>query len=684
MKKLVSLFLLGLAIGVLFAADPPFLDGGHIPNPNDSRWMILQRILGFLDANAAANTNPTFLGGHTPNRNDPEPIVLQKILGALIDGGGGGGGGSGSSGDGIWTNSAGVVQLVTETNLVHVESAVSVGPESQLFPSLGPFGNIESYFNVSKKYESAPGEIPNMILGVLTVGDSTDMTSVYGWYGAEIDVYVPPGTTNDISPLWGFTAGAVAHGDGHITQAYGLAPFVDVAGDQTVDDAGAIIAGVNVYGTGHIGEAWGVKVPFYLDNTGIITNGYALGVPTVNEVAGSLKLFYAIYSGEQTAADNNYYEWYDSRGVYRIREDNTFDGVGQAIPSLYNPQFTKYTPGAANYERIVQQWNGNVAEVGTESGGTGTFRDLRLLGPTTIVSGKLDVKTNITFNGTTPVIISGGATYGNDRGANALDIQSTRSGATRVASGSSSIAVGLSVTSSGANSVAVGNTITASGNNSVAIGLNSSATAASAIAIGNTTSSGGVAVGAGGSASNSGMMYGINSTASANGAYAAGSGATADVAFTGNFAFPIFNKKSSTTQGGTNSISDPTNTDARHYSGVEVVLMTQELDLKTTQDYTNSLQSGVHFYPDEAGVIVTSANTVSGQPSFSFGTPGNTVKILASTAATGLTAAFKRQRYQTLLTSEGEQSLTASVTVGATATTLLGRFYWKGLLVRDQ
>lgn len=90
---------------------------------------------------------------------------------------------------------------------------------------------------------------------------------------------------------------------------------------------------------------------------------------------------FAFYADDQTGATNSYYSWFGSRGVRRVKEDSTFDSVGQAIEALYNPQFTKYTPGAANYERIILgQWNGNVAEIGTEKGGTGTLRPLRLIG----------------------------------------------------------------------------------------------------------------------------------------------------------------------------------------------------------------------------------------------------------------------------------------------------------------
>jgi len=81
------------------------------------------------------------------------------------------------------------------------------------------------------------------------------------------------------------------------------------------------------------------------------------------------------------SATNPYYSWFDSQGVRRVKEDNTFDSVGQAIEALYNPQFTKYTPGAPDFERVILgRWNGNVAEIGTEKGGTGTLRALRLIG----------------------------------------------------------------------------------------------------------------------------------------------------------------------------------------------------------------------------------------------------------------------------------------------------------------
>src|SRR4029077_10445399 len=60
---------------------------------------------------------------------------------------------------------------------------------------------------------------------------------------------------------------------------------------------------------------------------------------------------------------------------------STFNAGGQAIEALYNPRFTKYTPGAADFERVILgQWNTDVAEIGTEAGGTGPLRRMRFIG----------------------------------------------------------------------------------------------------------------------------------------------------------------------------------------------------------------------------------------------------------------------------------------------------------------
>ena len=111
------------------------------------------------------------------------------------------------------------------------------------------------------------------------------------------------------------------------------------------------------------------------------------------------------------------------------------------------------------------------------------------------------------------------------------------------------------------------------------------------------------------------------------------------------------------------------------------VIMSDVVDLKTVADVTTTIPTGVRFFPDEVGLVIVAATGVTGQPTIRFGITGTLDKLLAATATTGLDAAHKRERFQTLASSDGESSLTAGVTVGATATTLTGRFYWKGFAV---
>jgi hypothetical protein len=88
-------------------------------------------------------------------------------------------------------------------------------------------------------------------------------------------------------------------------------------------------------------------------------------------------------------------------------------------------------------------------------------------------------------------IADNATTGGNKRGANAVDLQTSRTAATQVASGLASFAAGRNATASAQDSIAIGNTSTASGNFAVSIGVNSNVSGASAVGIGaNCTSSG--------------------------------------------------------------------------------------------------------------------------------------------------------------------------------------------------
>ena len=116
---------------------------------------------------------------------------------------------------------------------------------------------------------------------------------------------------------------------------------------------------------------------------------------------------------------------------------------------------------------------------------------------------------------------------------------------------------------------------------------------------------------------------------------------------------------------------------------MESVAFSTEVNLAALGTITCPLNAGTTFYPDEVGIIVETATSVTVQPEISFGVTGDNDKLLAAVATTGLDAAKKRQRFATLLSAHGETSFTFTVTTAATATALTARVYWKGFAVQD-
>lgn len=122
----------------------------------------------------------------------------------------------------------------------------------------------------------------------------------------------------------------------------------------------------------------------------------------------------------------------------------------------------------------------------------------------------------------------------------------------------------------------------------------------------------------------------------------------------------------------------------QHWSTAEIVILTEEESLKATGVLTITLPSGVKMFVNEVGTIMTQADTVSGQATVSFGKTGSNAFLLAATATTGLTAVGKRDKQTSILQAEGVTSLVAEITAGATGTTAMGRFYFKGFIVEDE
>ena len=118
-------------------------------------------------------------------------------------------------------------------------------------------------------------------------------------------------------------------------------------------------------------------------------------------------------------------------------------------------------------------------------------------------------------------------------------------------------------------------------------------------------------------------------------------------------------------------------------AGSQSVILSEPLDLKTLQTHTIPIPTGVTFFVEEVGVIVTAATGVTGQPTLRFGVTGTEERYLAAAATTGLAAAHDRQRFTTLASAAGAKTLRSEITVAATGTTLNGRVYWKGFAVVD-
>ena len=197
---------------------------------------------------------------------------------------------------------------------------------------------------------------------VLTLSNTTDSGT---YFGRAINVIVPfTSSTNLVDGVNGFGATVHHAGSGLLSNVTGGFASVYLYGTGNVVKASSLYAySDRLTGTGTFGTLYGVWVDQSFAGSQVVTNTY-VGVYVSDPLT--------------YGAPNNYGLWIDSQGVFRIKVETT----GQAVPALYNANFTKYTPGATNFERVVVQWDltHNVAEIGTEKGGTGTLRALRLIG----------------------------------------------------------------------------------------------------------------------------------------------------------------------------------------------------------------------------------------------------------------------------------------------------------------
>jgi hypothetical protein len=170
-----------------------------------------------------------------------------------------------------------------------------------------------------------------------------------------------------------------------------LAAFVRVRSGDSAFSASAVLYGVEL--NGPVTSVWSNNTNIFLKTGGDVTNLYGTYTAMYAQGGTAIKAYAYWATALEGVATHPYSFWSDEQGVFRIRSDNTFDSVYQAIPALYNPLFTKYVAGAANFERWVTQWHTNVLEMGAEAGGTGVLRAVKILGAS------LDTPAILTANG---------------------------------------------------------------------------------------------------------------------------------------------------------------------------------------------------------------------------------------------------------------------------------------------
>jgi len=119
------------------------------------------------------------------------------------------------------------------------------------------------------------------------------------------------------------------------------------------------------------------------------------------------------------------------------------------------------------------------------------------------------------------------------------------------------------------------------------------------------------------------------------------------------------------------------------FSCAVVTLTTGVFNLKTPSSVTLTIPAGARFYLDEVSLITTNVNILATQPTISAGISGNDTKYVNGITTTLLTATGTRESFA-ITGTDGETSLTATVDVGATGTTVEGRFQFKGVLIEDE
>jgi hypothetical protein len=257
-------------------------------------------------------------------------------------------------------------------------STIFFSPTASTTSGVNIGNTLHDMVDIAAVYRPAVDGHDHAAAAILSEADPlTDATSD-GYYGLVVSSRSKSGGTTNPNRLFGTYTANYHQGSAALSQQVGVYSDTENYGGGSIGDSTNFLAfSYNGNTITNQYQFWG----YPSSNDGTITNfyGVSMGAPSGSGTVSNAYIYWADdLSGRAT---NPYYFWADSRGVFRIKEDTSFNSVGQAIATLYNPQFAKYTAGAADFERsVLSRWNSNVIEIGAEAGGTGTLRSLRLLG----------------------------------------------------------------------------------------------------------------------------------------------------------------------------------------------------------------------------------------------------------------------------------------------------------------
>jgi len=118
----------------------------------------------------------------------------------------------------------------------------------------------------------------------------------------------------------------------------------------------------------------------------------------------------------------------------------------------------------------------------------------------------------------------------------------------------------------------------------------------------------------------------------------------------------------------------------------EVIVSTQDIDLKNTGSHQIEFDSDKRFFVDEIGLFITNATSVSTTPKFKVGMSGDLDGLLNEHSITPVTdiQQFSRERILIPESTTGVPHVIATVTEAANAGILNGRFYLKGIILQGE